>query len=188
MTWLLERPLFIVALGLLTAVVLGGVWIQTGRKSVLYALFVALAMTGSLLILERSVQTDREVVESTLYSAARDVQRNDLAAVLQYIHPNAVSIRREAEAEFPRYEFREVRIKPNLEITVFPERSPPEAIARFNVVVDITDRSGFLGDSRVPRYVEVTFRQDGKRWRVVDYHHDDPREGLLLPKQTPNRR
>lgn len=182
MTGLLERPLLIVVLGLLTAVILGGAWIQTGRRPLLHAMLAALALTAALLILERCVETDREAVEHTLYRAARDVQRNDLAAVLRYVHPEAEAIRRQAEAEFPRYQFREVRIKPNLDITVFAERSPREALARFNVVVDVTDRSGVFGDTRVARYAEVTFRQHGVEWRVVDYRHDDPREGLLRRK------
>ena len=178
MAWLLEKPLFIVVMGLLTAAVLGGLWMQTGRRSVFYALMASLVLTGLLLALERAVETDREQIELTLHRIARDVERNDLEAVLRYVHSEAEWIRRQASDELPRYDFQEVNIKPNLRIRFESDKNPRKAVAEFNAVVVLSERSGFLKDSRIPRFVIVTFLQEGGAWRVANYEHHDPREGL----------
>jgi uncharacterized membrane protein YhiD involved in acid resistance len=178
MAWLLEKPLFIVVMGLLTAAVLGGLWMQTGRRSVFYALAAALVLTGLLLALERAVETDREQIESTLYHIARDVERNDLEAVLRHAHSEAKWIRRQASDELPRYDFQDVNIKSNLTIRLESDEDPRQAVAEFNVVVVLSDRLGFLKDRRIPRFVIVTFLRENGDWRVTDYEHHDPREGL----------
>jgi len=186
MEWLWEKPLFIVIMGLLTAVILGGLWLQTGRKRALYALLVALGVMGLLLVVERVVETDRERIDALLHHVARLVERNDIDAALRFAHSKADSIRRQARAELPLYEFHRIRIKQNLEITVDAKRSPATAVARFNVTVVLSDRSGLLKDRHIPRFVVVRFEKEGEEWRATHYRHHEPYAGFR--RRDPNAR
>ncbi len=176
---LFEKPLLIGVLGAISAVVLGFIWLQSARRQVLYALITVLILTLLGILMARFVVTDREAVDALLHEAARAVERNDLAGLLKLIHPQAQTIRDRAQAEFPNYEFHEVKIKSNLEITFDKPDHPTEAVAKFNVVVVGSQRQGLIQNRRVPRYCSVTFRKDGSEWRVIEYEHADAREGLL---------
>lgn len=180
MTWFFEAsPVWIIVLGLLLAAMLVGGWIQTGQKALLYAAGAAVVLTSLLLLAERMVETDREQVERTLHEIARDVERNDLQAVLRHIYSGAPEIRDRAASEFPNYTFKEVRITRLRKIDVVPKHLPPKAVAEFNVVVVGSDRQGLLNDQQVPRFVVVTFYQESDgRWAVADYQHYDPQEGF----------
>lgn len=177
MVWLLEKPLFIVVIGMSTTGILGGIWLQTGRRVAIHAMLATLALTCLLLGLERWIETDREQIDATLHRIARHVERNDLDAVLTYAHSDAEWIRQQASNELPRYVFQQVKIKANLEIQVASEASPKEAVAEFNAVVVLSDRSGLFQNNRVPRYVIVKFQKEGEDWRVTDYEHHDARFG-----------
>jgi hypothetical protein len=176
---LFEKPTLIAVLGAIIAIVLGFLWYQTARRELLYGLAIVLALTIVGLVIARVVVTEREAVDMVLHEAAKAVAHNDLDAVLQMIHPQAQQVRDQAEAELPRYDFHEVTIKSNLEITFDKLDQPTEAVARFNVMVSGSERNGLVKNRRVPRYCIVTFRKHENRWRLFSYEHDDPREGLL---------
>jgi hypothetical protein len=177
MVWLLEKPLFIVAMGLLTAVVLGGLWLQTGSKGALRTFLIGIVVTAALLMVERFVTTDREQIESTLQRVARAVERNDVEEALRFAHSSATWMRQQARDELPRYVFHDVTIKPNLTVDVLPEHEPPRAVARFNVMVVLSDRDGILHERRIPRFVKVTFQKEEDSWRAIEYEHHDPYRG-----------
>lgn len=179
MSLLFEKPLLLGLLGAITAVVLGFLWYQTGRKPLLYGLGLVLVLTAAGMMTASWVITEREAVEGALRAAARAVERNDMEEVMKSIHSQAPHIRSQVQAEFPRYEFHEIKIKSNLEITFDNPRHPTEATAKFNVVVSGSERDGLIKNRRVPRYVIVTFRKEGNDWRVYSYQHDDAGEGLL---------
>jgi hypothetical protein len=182
MDWLFEKPLFIVILGLLTVVVMGGIWLQSGRKQALYAMLAALVLTGVGLFVERAVQTDREQIDTILRRVARLVERNQIDAALAYAHSTAGSIRRRAKSELPQWEFHEISIKRNLTIDVDTDASPARATARFNVLVVLSDASGTWERSRVLRYVIVTFEKEGDEWRALSYEHRRPAIGRQVPQ------
>lgn len=177
-SWFLEQPLFMVALGTISVVVLGFLWLQTQRTSLIYAVVAVIVLTVLGVVIARRVVTDREAVDQVLRQAARAVARNDLPGLLRHIHSQATRIRAQAEAEFPQYEFESVSIKSNLEITFDQPRDPTEATAKFNVMVIGSHRDRTVEHWRVPRYVTVTFRKEGNDWRVVDYQHQPMQEGL----------
>lgn len=178
MEWIFEDPVPIIIVGGLTAAILGGGWIQTGRNLLLYLMIAALVLTGVLVIVERLVVTPREEVRATLFEIAGLVADNDIQAAAEYAHPDLRHIRDMAIAELSLYHFHSVDIKRNLRIEVFPDHHPPRAVADFNVVVIIDTPDGFLTDRRIPRFVEVTMLQDDDgRWRVSDYAHDTPQRG-----------
>ncbi|HUG70333.1 MAG TPA: hypothetical protein VMM76_21470 [Pirellulaceae bacterium] len=178
MTWLLENPTTVSVLGGITAVVFGAIWLQTGRKIELYIMLAVVAGVVGVLIAGNVWKSDRQQVKTTLHQIARDVERNDVDAVLAHLHPRMTAVRHRAATEMPSYKFDEVKIKQNLEIEVFPTESPPRAVSSFNVVVVASDRSGLINNRRVPRFVQVTFLKVGDHWRISDYSHEDPREGF----------
>ena len=149
-----ESPILVIVIGLTTTALLGGLWLQTGKRPLLVLLVAVLALTVAGVVLERSVETDREQIEKTLHRIARDIERNDRPAVLAHIHSRAALIRQAAATETAAYEFEQVNIKSNLKIDVDASAEPKTATAKFNVVV-IGSGGGLGKRSRVPRYVTL---------------------------------
>lgn len=179
MTTLLERPFLVGLLGCITIVVLGYSWLQSGRRPLAWAAVAVLLLTILAVTLGLVVETDYESVERTLHAAALAVQQDDLAAVQSFVHPQAAEIRARVAAEFPRYEFDDVSVKSNLKVRFNTPQRPTEATATFNVVVVASEREGLLKNVHAPRFCTLKFRKDGTAWKVVDYEHSDPRDGLL---------
>jgi hypothetical protein len=176
MTWLIEDPLPIMVMGVILGVIVAVGFIKTGQRWLIAALAGVVLLAIAVLAIEQMVVTDREEVELVLFEIAAAVERNDIDAALLHISPDAPGVHR-ANTELRRITFREVDIKPNLEIEVFPDRTPPEAQTRFNVVV-IADVGIGGGADRYPRYVEATFVKEGERWVVRDYDHYEPTRGM----------
>jgi len=174
---LYESPMLVIVIGLTTAALLGGLWLQTGKRILLVMLVAMLALTAGGIILERSVETDREQIDSTLHQIARDIERNDRRAVLAHIHSQADDIRQAAAREIELYEFEQVKIKSNLKIEVDASMEPKTATAKFNVVVIAS--GAMLGKNRrVPRYVTLEFEQEDGVWRLRSYSHESAAVGF----------
>ena len=174
---LFESPMLVLVIGLTTAALLGGLWLQTGKRILLVSLVAMLALTAAGIMLERSIETDREQIDRTLHQIARDIERNDRRAVLAHMHSQAVDKRQAAAAEIERYEFEQVKIKSNLQIEVDASTEPKTAIAKFNVVVIAS--GALLGKRRrVPRYVTLEFEQEDGDWRVRNYSHESAAVGF----------
>ena len=62
---------------------------QTGYRWLLHATLGVAALTVGLLLLERWVETEPEQIEATLRRIARDVERNDLDAILSHVYSGA---------------------------------------------------------------------------------------------------
>jgi len=165
MTWILEEPIYIVILGVVTLAFLGFALMQTGYRPLLHAMLGVVALTIGLLILEHSVVTKREQVETALHAMARDVESNDLDAILSHVYSGAPNVRANAERVFPRYKFNEVRIKNNVKVTFEKNANPPEVLATFNVVVDVVYAG--VHYPRQPAVVDVTLIQENGQWRVA---------------------
>lgn len=175
MTLLLEEPLPIVMIGLLIVAILGGVWIRSGRNWLIYALVAVIVLMAVMLLLERWVDTYREQVDATLRQCAAAVENNDMEAVLGHVQADAGEIRLQARNELPRYRFKKVVIARNLEIAVDSQHDPPQAVAEFNVILDVTLRRGMADMKGAVRFVEVTFQlDDDGQWRVIRYRHNPP--------------
>ena len=108
----------------------------------------------------------------------RDVERNDLDAILSHVYSGATETLARARSEFPRYSFRVVNIKRNVEVQLQAGAEPPAADVTFNVVVDVTERNSEI-PYHVPRFVHVTLRKEGGRWKVATYSHDEPQSSLF---------
>lgn len=172
-----ESPILMIVIGLTTAALLGGLWLQTGKRVLLVVMLGVLGLTAAGIILERSIETDREQIDKTLHRIARDVERNDRAAVLKHVHSRATQIRQAAATETAMYRFERVTIKSNLEITVAADTEPKTATATFNVVV-VGSGGGLGKHSRVPRFVTLDLEQEDGQWRVLSYAHEDASMGF----------
>jgi hypothetical protein len=183
MTWLLEErvgALPIILIGVILVVMLGTGWAKTGRREILYALVGVVVLCAIVLGVQRLVVTDGERVLAALHQIAADVERNDLKAVLGHIHSRAKRILDEAESEFPRYRFKEVKITRIREVIAKPKFVPPQVIVQFSVVVTGSDAEGIIGEQPVPRYVEATFEKDDDGvWRVSHYEHFPPQQSIM---------
>ena len=173
MTTILENPFPAVLIGALMTLILLGGWMQTAKRWLLVLAVLVIFITVGLVILERNVVTDREQITITLHDIARLVEKNNVDEAVGYVHSQAKEVRERAAAELPKYEFRVVEIKRNLEIEVFPDHQPPKAVAEFNVRVEATVKNGTYSGEAI-RFCIVTFYQepDGS-WRVADYSHHD---------------
>lgn len=182
MTWLLEErqsALTVIIVGIITVVILGFGWAKTGRMETLYALVVVVLLCGGLLGLQRFVVTEAEGVEATLAQIARDVERNDIAALVAHVDSRAPQIRAQVESEFPKYRFSKVEITRIRDIKIRLDRIPPQAIAEFSVVVSGADSEGLLDGQSIPRFVIVTFHKESGRWRVYNYEHFEPQRAIM---------
>lgn len=180
MNWLDQNAIWLLLIcGLSAAILLSG-WIQTGRRALAWAAVIPAILAAALLLVQQWVVTDQEQVRKTLSEIARAVERNDVEAVLRYVDPESPQVADLARRELPQYEFGEVSIKRNLEIQVDRERDPPQAIAEFNVTVEVSERSGMLQNQRVPRFASVTFLLRGQRWLVAHYEHHPPQQGMMI--------
>ena len=177
MSWIFEDPLPAMIFGVVCAAISGFVWLQTGRKPLIYVSLACIATTAILVGVEKLIVTDREEIRSILESIAADIERNDLDAVLGHVHPLEKEIYERARKEFPLYEFHSISIKQNLDVTVDRSYVPHRAEARFNVVVVLSDRTGVFKENRIPRYAIVQLKKNNDRWLVTDYDHDHPQRG-----------
>jgi len=178
MTLLLDNLFPLVMGGVLLTVVLAGSWLKMGHKGLLIGAIIVALLAVGLVILDQAVVTEREQIERTIHQIAADVEREDTELLLSHIHPDAEETRRRAEAEIPHYKIKSVRVKQGLQIDLDMRHDPPQAQVEFNVVVDGSDAAGFLGERQVPRFVSVRLWKDGDRWKVRDYRHADPLEGM----------
>jgi hypothetical protein len=177
MNWILEDPLYVVVLGIIATIVFGFGFLQTNFRPLAYAAGGAVILTVILVYVERVVVTDFEELEAALHEMAHDAENNDLAAILDHIHPSARAVRQRAEREFPLYEFSRVDIKRNLKIQ-FVDDGHRRATASFNVVVEGTFRQ-YEQFGKAAEFVELELRKDDDRWQVTDYHHFPPQHGLI---------
>ncbi len=176
--WLLEQPLVFLFAGAFAFAVSFAFWLQTRRPGALLAIGIVIGITTLGLIAERLVVTDAEEVEQTLRRVARDLERNDRAAVLQAISDSSTDLQAEVQSVLSRVRVSKVSVKRNLRVQVVERAGRKSAEARFNAVATVQDRGGLAGPQVVPRFVVVRFRLQGQDWKVVDYQATDPRDGL----------
>lgn len=166
MTTLLENPLPGIAIaGLLTLGFAAG-WLKTGYHRLLLGVAFSLLLGAAAVLLERWVETPREQVTATLLQIAADVESNDHDKALAHIHSARSQLLARGAQELSKYTFTRVDLKSHREITVDTGRSPPRAVAEFNVVVEIEQYGG-----PIPRLVTLTLYQEDGRWKIYDYSH-----------------
>ncbi len=165
---LLESPWLVGLSGLIVAVLAGLWWTQTGSKAALITAVALALITVALVAVSVQIQTDRERIEATLHDVAAALQRNDHAAVVSAIHPDAAVAVGRARTELANYDFTVARVTHIKSIVVDATRKPEKAVAEFNVRVELTTQGQKF---TVPRFVKIYFTKLDSRWLVRDYEH-----------------
>jgi hypothetical protein len=182
MDWLLqqilEQPVAIIFVGLVTLAILFGGLVQTGKKYFIYLMIAAAVLFAGLVVVEQLVVTHRERVENAIHEIARALEANDVALVEQRISRTAPKIRKDANYYLRLYKIEQVKVKWNLTVEPHLDRSPPTATAKFNAVVRGGDRAGQVQHQHWPRYFVVQFVLEDDRWRVYDYEMHEPQKGI----------
>lgn len=168
MAFLLEGPWTILFIGIVIEAILGLVLMQTGRGKFLIAMIGVAIVVGALLIVERSVVTDREAVTSTLDAAVAAVKKNDVNGLLDCIAPSAESPRELSRWVLKRFDVEEAHVS-DLEIKVNRLKSPPTADTKFLAVGKGKDRMGEIPYQAFGQKVEVQLELRGGRWLVTGY-------------------
>lgn len=181
MTFLLDNLFPLVVGGFLLAGALAFGWLKTGQRGLLIGAVVALLAAIGLIVADRVIETEEERIVDTIHQIAADVAKNDPRQLLSHIHPDATETRAQAESELPQYKLNSVRVKRNISVKLDLTEPPPEATVEFNVVVTGSDAGGMVGERQVPRFVRLRMRKDGDRWKVLNYRHADPLDGLRAP-------
>jgi hypothetical protein len=182
MNWLFEQPIVIVLIGFVVLLALGAAWSATGRKELLYALGVTLLLIFVGLVVEKLIITDREAIRATLLVIARDVQSNNIRAIVGHVHSSNPELKQKAEAELPNYRFTECRITKIHLINVDARSEPRSAIVEFNVIASGSFKEAGieLTDTAIPRWVKLHMgREKDGRWTVKQYEHAAPQQMLF---------
>ena len=181
--WLMEQPYLILGGGVLLTIMLVAGLLQTGKRSLIYAVAGVALATLALLFLERTTITPREEVKATLHLIAHELEENNPSGVLDFISDGRPELKQEAQRRMNMVQIAEVDIKSNLKVELVEARGMTIAEARFNCVIRLDRIKGFSDFSdpqqRFPRFFVVRLRQDEDgRWRVRDYEMQDPRNGI----------
>ena len=174
MTWLLENPWPVIVSGILLQILLAIAYFSLPKRAILIAMGVCAAATIGLVVLERFVTTPAEEVEQALLTLAATLETNDVAAVQEFIAPDAAGVRNAAQRHMPRYQINEVHIARDLEVKVDSTANPPKAVAKFTCRVNANDRKGELPYNNAILEFSITFRKVGDKWLVDEYDVDQP--------------
>lgn len=184
MTWLVEEPLYIAILGIITIAFLFYAWTQTGYRWMMHAMFAAIALTLGMLLLEHLVDTEAELIEKTVLQIARDCETNDIDRILPHVYSGAPVAADEARREFGRHVVSDVDIKHNLEVRIVPNESPPLAEVSFNVGLNVRERrEGGINYGPVRLFVQLTMRKEGGQWKVASYRYQEPTASIRIPER-----
>ena len=166
MSWLVEDPTLVVIVAAVFAAGFLVAFLKTGRGLYLVWLGGVALIALVLVLIERYVVTDRELIEETLLGAAAALEANDVAATLEYLSPTAEPLRSEVRRRMPSLKIEEARIA-DLRIEFSPLELPPKAIATFLGVLRF--QASDVPYDRFLRRVTVKLVKDGERWLVESY-------------------
>jgi len=168
MTMFVESPWPAIMLCIVLEIMLGILFMRTGRGLVVVAMAVVLAVTAGMLVLERIVVTDTEQVEDTLHGIAEDLEANDVAAVLASFSPDCPRLA-QVRATLDGVTIRSASVGPDLEVRISQLTSPPTATAYFTGRIDGRDNSGTIPYDRFARKFKVKLQRRDGRWLITDY-------------------
>ena len=148
MKMLTQEPEWIIGIGVVVVIGLVFAFLKTGAKPLVPTIGAVLALLVGLLVLERMVVTDEEELVETLNNLAIAVERGDLEAVLQHVHPSAERVIQDARRYHQQYKFHAVAIT-NMRKIIVNDQNPPTAEMHFIVRADVTISATSARHSRV---------------------------------------
>jgi hypothetical protein len=169
----IESPWPATLLCIVAQVILGIVFLRTGRALVVVAMGVVLAVTAAALVIERTIVTDTELVEDTLHGIAEDLEANDFAAVLASFAPNCPRLA-EVRSQLNRVTVQSASVGADLEVRISQLTSPPSATAYFTGRINARERSGTIPYENFIRKFKVKLERQDDRWLITDVEDAAP--------------
>lgn len=173
MSIFVESPWPVTLLCIVVEVILGIVFMRTGRWQALFAMAVVLAVTAGMLVVERIVVTDSEQVEDTLHGVAEALTANDRAAVLASFSPDCPRLS-EVRSALEGVTIRSASVGADLEVRISKLTSPPSATAIFTGRIDGTDNRGTIPYEHFIRKFKVKLQLHDGRWLISDFEDAAP--------------
>jgi hypothetical protein len=142
---------------------------QTRSNSALLGIMTVIAITASLLLIERFWETPREAIERTLYELADAVEANDVPKTLTYLATNAdPAIRSDVETLMPLVEIERANLIGTPVIELGPGDEPTTATAQVRgIIVARIKRNGMKGGQEDE--LTLSLVRQGDRWLVESY-------------------
>lgn len=176
MNWLFEDPWPVIWIAGAVIALLSVGYYHSRHRGVLAAIIGVLFLASACLLVEQLVVTEREQVEQTLREGAAAVKRNDLAAVLALIAPEATAMRSSVQTILPTLDVTDAGVGGDLKIEIQHAGPQPTATAAFTGRITINSRTS---GERLPhetyfRHFTVQLRKEGDRWLMTGYEANDP--------------
>ncbi|MGI9469382.1 MAG: hypothetical protein ACR2OA_19840 [Rubripirellula sp.] len=165
-----EEPLIVsLMLGAMGFGLLYG-WIRSGNKPIAVAGLVFVALIPLAWFIANQVETDREQIQSLIYTLADAVERND--------HDSAVTVIADAELEsrarleLQNWNFELAKVTQINKIRVIGDTYPPQADIEMMVKVKVSGRgSNAVQNAQIPRKLLLTMEKEGDEWLITEYQH-----------------
>lgn len=178
-SWFTDDAFFPVLTGGILAVVFFFFFVISREKVMLYIAFGIAFLIASIFACEQLIVTERERIATIIYDLSHQVRENNVEGVVTHMSPNRKSTIDRARNEMPKYFFDECRLAGAPRFVDLPGN-----VETMKVTFTVIFRVSLLPDrSKIPgqRRVELTFEKDAADvWKIIDYAHRDPREGVRL--------
>ncbi|MCA9213115.1 MAG: hypothetical protein KDB27_08625 [Planctomycetales bacterium] len=176
MTNVFENPVPILFVGVLIFGICFALWTQKRQRKFAAGMVLAILLMIGGVALERLVETESEKVGATIRQIAKDMEANDVNSVISHISGSSAELKSAATAILSRVKVESISVKRNLTVTVSP--SGTKAVAKFNAVGRVEDKTATFGTQNVPRFMTLEFAKEQGVWRVFDYKDEMPQKGM----------
>ena len=179
LSWFTEDATFPFISGMVLAVVFFLFFVSSRSKPMLYISILIAILAGGIFACEKMIVTEREEIVAIVGDLAVQVKTNNVAGVVKHLSPNHQQTVDRASNEMPKYNFGVCNVSG---ITEFKDDETNSNAKTISFVVNFRAATKphpqmFPGQVKV----SLTFEKDATgQWKVIDYSHSDPREGLRL--------
>jgi hypothetical protein len=169
MSFLLESPLAVGALGLLLITLAAIPYVQTRSRGAFGLLLVALLLTAGGIAFERYWLTPREQVRQSLGDFFEAIRSNDLPAVLRGIDASATDVQSDAQTLMPMFNVEAASVGGEVAVELPDQLTDGAiAIAKLKPLIRVQHKqSGAVGAYFDRLEVDFVWRSD--QWLVKAY-------------------
>lgn len=128
-----------------------------------------LAATCLLLVVERVVETDRELVATAVADVYAAVKSNDVAGVLALVDPAATTMRSDIQTLMPMIKVDKANPMGTVEIEVDAASTPLTAVSTSNAFLDGVHGSSGMRVAYFNQRVDLKWVKQGDKWLLDGY-------------------
>jgi hypothetical protein len=173
MTMFIESPWPATLVCIALQVILGVVFMRTGRAWVLVLMALVLAATCGAILLEQTIVTDTEQVEDTLHAIAEYLSANDKQSVLACFSPRCPQLG-EVRAALDRVTVESASVGADLDVRITQLSSPPTATAFFTGRIHARENRGTVPYDNFIRKFKVKLERRDDRWLITEVEDASP--------------